>query len=139
MSSGVPVSSQPAPPVEPPSIPTGARWSGRALERALRIVPPSDGITKVMKISAVLVASARLGLLGKSYCRDRHQPARGHLPLGYSRRLDSGSEPADPAAPLQSCGNPLRQTLFPVYFGVLVWLGRYFREARLRALLPLRS
>src|SRR5438876_6110702 len=96
MSSGVPISSQAAPPVEPPSIPTGARWSGRALERALRIVPPSDGITKVMKISAVLVASARLGLLGKSYCRDRHQPARGHLPLGYSRSEEHTSELQSP-------------------------------------------
>jgi hypothetical protein len=37
-------------------------------------------------------------------------------------------------------GNPLfSQTLFPVYFGVLVWLGLYLRDARLRALIPLRS
>ena len=31
------------------------------------------------------------------------------------------------------------QTLFSVYFGVLVWLGRHFREAPLRAQVPLRS
>ncbi|QYO66530.1 DoxX family protein [Leptolyngbya sp. 7M] len=30
-------------------------------------------------------------------------------------------------------------TLFPVYIGILIWLGLYLREARLRALLPLRS
>jgi DoxX-like family len=28
-------------------------------------------------------------------------------------------------------------TLFPVYFGVLVWGGLFLRDARLRALLPL--
>jgi hypothetical protein len=36
-------------------------------------------------------------------------------------------------------GNPLlTHTLFPVYLGVLIWLGLYLREARLRALVPLR-
>jgi hypothetical protein len=29
--------------------------------------------------------------------------------------------------------------LFPVYLGVLVWLGLYLRDDRLRALVPLRS
>lgn len=37
-------------------------------------------------------------------------------------------------------GNPLfTHTLFPVYFGVLLWAGLYLRDARLRALLPLRD
>jgi hypothetical protein len=36
--------------------------------------------------------------------------------------------------------NPLLgYTLFPVYVGVLLWLGLYLRDARLRALVPLRS
>jgi hypothetical protein len=30
-------------------------------------------------------------------------------------------------------------TLFPVYFGVLIWFGLYLRDARLRALVPLRK
>lgn len=30
-------------------------------------------------------------------------------------------------------------TLFPVYIGILIWLGLYLRETRLRVLLPLRS
>jgi len=29
--------------------------------------------------------------------------------------------------------------LFPVFFGVLLWLGLYLRDERLRALVPLRS
>ena len=36
--------------------------------------------------------------------------------------------------------NPLfTHELFPVYLGVLLWLGLFLRDARLRALLPLRS
>lgn len=37
-------------------------------------------------------------------------------------------------------GHPLfTHILFPVYIGVLIWLGLYLRDTRLRALLPLRS
>ncbi len=36
--------------------------------------------------------------------------------------------------------NPLfSQTLFPVYLGALLWAGLYLRDARLRALFPLRD
>jgi hypothetical protein len=37
-------------------------------------------------------------------------------------------------------GDPLLgHTLFPVYFGVMVWAGLFLREGRLPALIPLRS
>lgn len=37
-------------------------------------------------------------------------------------------------------GDPLfSHILFPVYMGVFVWGGLYFRDERLRALIPLRS
>jgi hypothetical protein len=37
-------------------------------------------------------------------------------------------------------GNPLfTHILFPVYVGVLLWLGLYLRDTRLRALIPIRS
>ena len=37
-------------------------------------------------------------------------------------------------------GNPLfTHTLFPVYLGILIWLGIYLRNTRMRALLPLRK
>ena len=29
--------------------------------------------------------------------------------------------------------------VFPVIFGILLWLGLYLRDARLRALIPLRT
>jgi hypothetical protein len=31
------------------------------------------------------------------------------------------------------------EILFPVVFGIIVWLGLYLRDARLRTLVPLRS
>lgn len=37
-------------------------------------------------------------------------------------------------------GNPLfTHQLFPVYLGVLIWLGLYLRDARVRDLMPFRS
>jgi hypothetical protein len=37
-------------------------------------------------------------------------------------------------------GDPLfSHILFPTYLGVLLWLGLYLRDSRLRALIPLRS
>ena len=33
----------------------------------------------------------------------------------------------------------LSHTLFPTYLGVMLWLGLYLRDARLRALIPLRQ
>ena len=37
-------------------------------------------------------------------------------------------------------GNPLfTHMLFPVYLGIMIWLGLYLRDIRLRALVPLRS
>jgi hypothetical protein len=36
-------------------------------------------------------------------------------------------------------GSSMFETIFPVIFGVLVWLGIYLRDVRLRALIPLRS
>ena len=37
-------------------------------------------------------------------------------------------------------GSPLpTHTLFPIYIGILIWLGLYLRDRRLRELVPLRS
>ena len=35
-------------------------------------------------------------------------------------------------------GSPVFETIFPVLFGMLVWVGIYLREGRLPAVLPLR-
>ena len=36
-------------------------------------------------------------------------------------------------------GHPLFESSFPIIFGILVWLGIYLREPRLRALVPFRT
>ncbi len=37
-------------------------------------------------------------------------------------------------------GSPLfTHTLFPIYLGIMLWLGLYFRESRLKELLPFRG
>ena len=37
-------------------------------------------------------------------------------------------------------GNPLAtHTLFPIYFGIAIWGGLHLRDARVRALTPVRS
>jgi DoxX-like family len=145
MSSGVPISSQAAPPAAQPSVSAGLLWSGRILSVLVVLFLLFDGITKVMKVSAVLAASVRLGLsenlivaIGVTllvctilYVIPRTSILGAILPTGY----------LGGAVSIQlRVGNPLfSQALFPVYFGVLVRVGLYFRDARLRALIPLRS
>lgn len=36
-------------------------------------------------------------------------------------------------------GEPLFSVIFPIIFGIMLWLGLYLHEMRLRALIPLRS
>jgi hypothetical protein len=43
------------------------------------------------------------------------------------------------AAIQMRAGSSLFETMFPIIFGVLAWAGIYLRDARLGALLPLRS
>jgi len=100
-----------------------------------------DSITRVMKVSAVLAASVRLDLsenlivaigITLLVCTlldviPRTSILAAILLTGYL----GGAVAIQPRV-----ANP---RLFPVYFGVLVWLGRHFREARLRALVPLRG
>ena len=104
-----------------------------------------DGITKVMKVPVVLQASAQIGFsenlivpIGITllvctilYVIPRTSILGAILLTGY----------LGGAVSIQlGIGNPLfSQTLFPVYFGMLVWLALYLREARLRSVVPLRS
>lgn len=134
-----------APPVQQVSVSKGALWTGRILTGLIVLFLLFDGITKVMKVSAVLKASAQLGFsenliaaIGVTllvctvlYVIPSTSILGAILLTGY----------LGGAVCIQlRVGNPLfSQTLFPVYFGVLVWLGLYLREPRLRSLVPLRS
>lgn len=120
-------------------------WTGRVITGLVVLFLLFDGITKVMKASAVLKACAQIGLpenlvvaIGTTllvctflYVIPQTSILGAILLTGY----------LGGAVCIQlRVGNPLfSQTLFPVYFGALVWLGLYLREPRLRSLVPFRS
>jgi len=126
-------------------ISKGALWTSRIITALIVLFLLFDGITKVMKLPVVLAACAQIGLpqslvvgIGITllactvlYVIPQTSILGAILLTGY----------LGGAVCIQlRVGNPLfSQTLFPVYFGVLVWLGLYLREPRLRSLVPFRS
>jgi hypothetical protein len=120
-------------------------WAGRIISALIVLFLVFDGVTKVMKVPAVMEASARLGfpanlivLIGgvllactAVYVIPQTSILGAILLTGYlggavETQLHAGS-------PLFS------ETLFPIYFGVFVWAGLYLRDDRLRAMIPLRK
>lgn len=136
MSSGVPISSPAARAVEQPSVSAGLLWSGRILTALVALFLLFDGISKAMKVSSVLAASARLGL-------SENLVATG-VTLPLSTILDAIPRPSISRCYAAECclggavsiqrrvGNPrFSQPVFPVYFGVPVCLGLYFPQSSL--------
>ena len=119
-------------------------WAGRILSGLAILFLVFDGVTKVMKVSAVMQASAQLqyplrlipvtGIIllvcTAVYAIPRTSILGAILLTGY---LGGAVESQ------LRVGNPLfAETLFPVYFSLLLWGGLYLRESRLRALIPVR-
>jgi hypothetical protein len=118
-------------------------WAGRILCGLLVAFLLFDGITKIVRERHVMDAFARLGyppglapMIGTIlmacvalYSIPRTAILGAILLTGY---LGGATE-----VNLRA-GNPLFETLFPVMFGVLVWLGLFLRDYRLRSLVPLR-
>ena len=130
----------PATPVSKKALLTGRILSGLAI---LFLV--FDGVTKVLKVPQVMQASAQLQF------PDWTIPVIGAIllicTLVYAipqtsvlgAVLLTGYLGGAVATQLR-VGNPLfAETLFPIYFSVLLWAGLLLREKRLRALIPLRS
>jgi amino acid transporter len=122
-----------------------ALWTGRILSGLAILFLVFDGVTKVMKVPAVMQASAQMQyplrlipVIGivllvctAVYAIPQTSILGAVLLTGY---LGGAVE-----AQLRA-GNPLfAETLFPVYFSTLIWGGLFLRERRLRALLPFRS
>ena len=120
-------------------------WAGRVITGLVVLFLVFDGVTKVMKVAAVMEASARLGFpanlivaIGITllvctaiYVIPRTSVLGAILLTGYL----GGAVVTNLRA-----GSPLfSAVLFPVYFGVLVWAGLYLRNDRLRALIPFCS
>jgi hypothetical protein len=121
-----------------------ALWTGRIVSGLVVLLLVFDGVTKVMKEPHVLAAAAQLGFRASTiveigaillvctviYVIPSTSILGAVLLTGYL----GGAVVTNMHA-----GNPVLETLFPVIFGGLAWLGIYLREPRLRALLPLRS
>ena len=103
-----------------------------------------DGVTKVLKVPAVMKAAAELkfsdgqiveiGIIllicTAIYAIPRTAILGAILLTGYLGGAISIQMHA---------GNPVFETLFPGIFGVLVWAGIFLRDSRLRMLIPMKA
>jgi DoxX-like family len=130
--------------MESVSVPKGSIWAGRSTSALVVLFMIFDGVTKVMKAPEVIGATVRIGFpestivgIGAAllvctafYVIPQTAVLGAILLTGYL----GGATAANVRV-----GTGAFNTSFPVIFGLLVWLGLYLREKRLRALLPLRS
>jgi hypothetical protein len=119
-------------------------WGGRIISGLLVAFLLFDSITKIVREAHVMDAFARLGYPA------RLAPAIGTILLAcvavyivprtaiLGAILLTGYLGGATEVNLRA-GDPLFETLFPVIFSVLVWLGLFLRDRRLRALIPLRK
>jgi hypothetical protein len=118
-----------------------ALWAGRIISGLIVLFMLFDAITKLMKVSQVLEATVRLGVPVSAlsvigvillictiiYAIPRTSILGAVLLTGYL---------GGAVATQLRAGGPAFETVFPVLFGALVWLGVYLRDLRLRALVP---
>ena len=120
-------------------------WAGRIISGLLVLFLLSDSVLKFAKPPSVVEGTVKLGYpesviltLGIIlitctilYLIPRTSVLGAILLTGYL---------GGAVATHVRVGDPLlTHVLFPVYVGVLLWLGLYLRDERLRALVPLRS
>lgn len=129
-------------PTQTTTISKSALWAGRIVSALMVVFLLSDAIVKLIKLAPAVEGTVKLGY-----------PVGVVVPLGivllisvvlYAIRrtcvlgaiLLTGYLGGATATQVR-LSDPL--FLFPVAFGVLVWLGLYLRDERLRTLVPLRS
>lgn len=121
-----------------------AIWTGRVITTLVVLFLLMDGVMKVMVPAAVVKGFAESGW-----------PIHFAVPLGIivlvctvlyaiPRTSVLGAVLltawlGGAVATMLRMGDPWYFILFPVIFGMLMWLGIFLREQRLRALLPLKS
>jgi DoxX-like family len=119
-------------------------WSGRILSAALVLFLLFDGITKLIRDSHVVEGMALLGY-----------PDHLIVPIGIQvlactviyvipRTAILGAilltgHLGGATASMLRIGDSQHPYFFPVVFGILVWLGLYLRDDRLRKLIPIRK
>ena len=126
------------------SISKGSLWAGRIVSAIVVLFMIFDGVTKIMKVPQVLEASVRIGF-----------PENTIVGIGAVLLVSTALYVFPPTSVLGAilltgylggataanvrAASPAFNTGFPIMFAILVWLGLYLRESRLRALVPLRS
>jgi hypothetical protein len=122
----------------------GALWAGRVISALLILFLIFDGVTKLAKESHVVQGMAQGGfapglivpfgitvlICTLLYAIPRTSVLGAVLLTGW---LGGAVES------MVHTGTMGLAFLFPAFFGVLVWLGLYLREERLRQLLPVRK
>jgi len=119
-------------------------WTGRVISGLVILFMLFDSITKLLKMQQVIDATIRIGfpvstivgiglalLIGTILYAIPQTAVLGAVLL-------TGHLGGAVAANVRA-QSPIFNTVFAITFGVLVWLGLYLREPRLRALLPLRT
>jgi hypothetical protein len=127
--------------------PSGSKamlWTGRTMSGVVVLFLFVDGATKLMMIPAVADATAQIGypldlvrpigIIGLVCAILYAVPRTAVLGAILTTGLLGGA-----IASKMRLEQPLfSQVLFGVYVGILAWGGLYLRDARLRALFPLR-
>jgi hypothetical protein len=122
----------------------GMLWTGRIISGLVCLMFAFDSVGHLMKPAPVVEAFARLGyplsasvgigilllICTAIYLIPRTWVLGAILLTGYLGGAVSTHVRA---------GSTMFEIIFPVIFGGLAWLGIYLRDARLRALIPLRS
>ena len=123
---------------------TVAAWAGRTLSVVVVAFLVFDGAMKVMRVRQVVEATTRIGfpqstIIGIGavllvctalYVIPKTSVLGAILLTGYLGGATAANVRASSAA---------FNTTFPIIFCLLVWLGLFLREDRLRALLPFRT
>jgi len=128
-----------------PQVSNRVVWTGRILSAIPVLFLLFDGISKLLKPVPVVQATVKLGYSESAI------PTLGILVLActilyaiprtsiFGAIFLTGYLGGAVASHFR-VGDPLfSHILFPVYMGAFIWLGLYLRDARLRALVPLRS
>ena len=121
-----------------------ALWAGRIMSGLAILFLAFDAVGKLLRLAPVIEGSTQLGY-----------PASVVFGLGVVLLVCVVTYAIRPTSILGAIlltgylggaiathvrvGNPLfTHTLFPIYVAVLIWGGLYLRDARLRAIIPLR-
>lgn len=122
----------------------GMVWGGRIMSGLPALFLLMDGVMKLFKPDFVVQGTVQLGY-----------PESCIVPLGIVLTVSALLYMVPRTAVLGAilltgylggavathvhASHPLFNVLFPAFFGVVLWGGLFLRDARIRALLPLRS